>query len=104
METFKSIALRQQDASAENAEAAPTKTYEDMFNHYKARKEIMAKVRFTPVSLILLLLPGKTNGLRRSSHLGEPEGAVKLAAPVHTHLPLLPREAGRKGQPSLPTS
>ena len=101
METFKSIALRQQDASAENAEAAPTKTYEDMFNHYKARKEIMAKVRFTPVSLILLLLPGKTNGLRRSKYLSESEGA---AAPVHTHLPFLPRKAGRKSQSSLPTS
>ena len=52
METFKSIALRQQDASAENTtEAAPAKTYEDMFNHYKARKEIMAKVRLTTNSV-----------------------------------------------------
>ena len=52
METFKSVALRQQDGSFENAEPAPAKTYEDMFNHYKAKKEILAKVRLDYLSLI----------------------------------------------------
>ena len=40
METFKSMA-----PASENGDAAPTKTYGDMFNNYKARKEILAKVR-----------------------------------------------------------